>query len=156
MNLSRLAHLFILLTLLSYSACSQNTDAIPDEVIEATIIIDNNGAREYMVTSISGDGAFSDIDSPNPEIELTIGGRYTFINNSGANSHPLDFRNKDRAKLIGQSRNTGLFDDDPAVNILFDEDIITFTLTEQLASGLFDYVCAFHPGMNGSITVIEN
>jgi len=153
--------LSILLFSIPFMACTGNSDAIsdnpePDIVIEGSVTMDNNGASEYVVTAITGDGAEASVNSPNPEIILVIGGRYTFINNSGASSHPLDFRNEDRTKLFGQSRNDGLFDDDPDAEIIFDEDTITFTLTEQLASELFDYVCSFHPGMNGTVSVIDN
>ncbi|MCC5939997.1 MAG: hypothetical protein JJU37_00500 [Balneolaceae bacterium] len=153
--------LFILLLSISIMACTGNSDANSDDpepeiVIEGSITMDNNGASEYVVTAITGDGAEASINSPNPEITLVIGGRYTFINNSGASSHPLDFRNEDRTKLLGQSRSSGFFDDDPDAEIIFEEDTITFTLTEQLASELFDYVCSFHPGMNGSVSVIQN
>lgn len=152
--------LFILssiLFLIFTSSCTNNsTSTDNDEVnseFESTIRYDNSGAQAYLVTNIDGEGASAELDSANPELTLTIGGRYTFINSAGASSHPLDFRNKDGDKLLGQSNNSGIFDADESVNIVRNGDSITFTLTEELADELADYICAFHPGMNGSIVI---
>lgn len=122
----------------------------------ATIVLDNNGAQSYSVVSVDGDGAKANTETENPTIELTAGGRYTFVNRGGASSHPLDFRNEEREKVLGQSRDSGLFDDDSSINIQTDGDAITFTLTEELAEQITDYICSFHPGMNGSIILSTN
>jgi len=148
-----------ILLLIFIPSCTNNSTSTNNEEIEtefeSTIRYENSGAQAYLVTNIDGDGAFAELDSANPELTLTVGGRYTFINGAGASSHPLDFRNEDGDKLIGQSNNSGLFDSNDEVNLLRDGDSISFTLTEELADEIADYICAFHPGMNGSIVINE-
>lgn len=163
MKNSSLSLLFLssILFLISIYSCTNNstsTNSDNDELdteLESTIRYENSGAQAYLVTNIDGEGAFAELDSANPELILTVGGRYTFINGAGASSHPLDFRNEDGDKLIGQSNNSGLFDSNDEVNLVRDGDSISFTLTEELADELADYICAFHPGMNGAITVSD-
>lgn len=140
-------------------SCTNNSTSVemnqeqPESQIEGTVTLDNNGAQSYTISSIEGDGIQAETDTPNTAIELEIGGRYTFINNAGASSHPLDFRNADRDKLFGQSNSSGSFDDDNDVNVSQIGDAISFTLTEELAEQLFDYICSFHPPMNGMIAI---
>lgn len=145
------------LFLIIISSCTNNSTSTNNEVVDAefesTIRYDNSGAQAYLVTNIDGEGAFAELDSANPELTLKTGGRYTIINGAGASSHPLDFRNTDGDKLFGQSNNSGQFDSNNDVNIVRDGDSISFTLTKELADELADYICAFHPGMNGSIVI---
>ncbi|CAN5255953.1 hypothetical protein BH23BAC3_BH23BAC3_12810 [soil metagenome] len=144
------------LTLLSCSNNSTSTDMEQPEdepQTEAGITLENSGANSYLVTNITGDGADSELDSPNATITLEVGGRYTFVNDAGASSHPLDFRNSDRVKLLGQSNSSGSFDDNSEVNVIRNGDMISFTLTEGLSEELFDYICSFHPPMNGRISI---
>lgn len=148
-----------ILFLIFISSCTNNSTSTDTEEVESefesTIRYENSGAQAYLVTNINGEGAFAEMDSANPELTLTVGGRYTFINGAGASSHPLDFRNADGDKLLGQSNNAGMFDSNDEVNVVRNGDSITFTLTEELAEELSDYICAFHPGMNGSIVISE-
>lgn len=140
-------------------SCTNNSTSVemneeqPESQIEGTITLDNSGAQSYVISSIEGDGIHAETDTPNATFELEIDGRYTFVNNAGASSHPLDFRNADRDKLLGQSNNSGSFDEDEIVNLSRSGDAITFTLTEELAEQLFDYICSFHPPMNGMIVI---
>lgn len=122
---------------------------------EAMITLDNSGASAYIAISIDGDGATAAINTENPNITITKGGRYTFINSAGASSHPLDFRDRDGNKLFGQSRDEGSLENDPDIDVVRSGDSITFTLSDDLASQLSEYICFFHPGMNGSFSVIE-
>jgi plastocyanin len=148
----------ILFLISIYSCTNNSTSTNNDEIeteFESTIRYDNSGAQAYLVTNIDGEGAFAELDSANPELTLTVGGRYTFINGAGASSHPLDFRNEEGAKLIGQSNNSGSFDSNEEVNLVREGDSISFTLIEELADELAEYICAFHPGMNGAITVSD-
>ncbi len=126
-------------------------DPDPEPVSETIITMDNSGAQAYVITEIDGDGAEAETDSGNPQIALQTGQRFTFINNGGASSHPLDFRNSDGSKLIGQSNDTGSFDGNEDIELEMDGDQISFILTEDLAAELALYVCAFHPGMTGPI-----
>lgn len=144
------------LTLLSCSNNSTSTDMDEQEdepQTEAAITLNNSGSNAYLVTNIEGNGANSEMDSPNAAITLEIGGRYTFVNEAGASSHPLDFRNSDSDKLLGQSNSSGSFDDNSEVNVTRSGDMITFTLTEGLSEELNDYICSFHPPMNGEIII---
>lgn len=155
---SILLALLTIIFVISVSSCTTNSTSVEDGEtdLESTITYNNSGAQAYLVTAIEGDGASAELNSENPEVTLTIGGRSTFINNGGASSHPLDFRNAVGDKLLGQGDSLGLFDSDEDVNVVRNGDSITFTLTAELADELADYICAFHPGMNGSITILDN
>ena len=148
----------ILTAALFITGCSDSSTYSDDEsklMAEASITLNNSGASAYIALSVTGEGAAVSINTDNPEITLTTGGRYTFINKAGVSSHPLDFRNDEGVKLFGQSRNDGSFDGNPDVNVIEDENSITFTLTDELAERLSEYICSFHPGMNGSLNVID-
>lgn len=123
--------------------------------MSGTAVLENNGAQSYSVARIDGEGISSETGTANPSITLTVGGRYTFVNQAGAGSHPLDFRNGDRQKLFGQSNSDGSLDNDNAVDVVKNGDSITFTLTESLAASLADYICSFHPGMNGDLVLLN-
>lgn len=149
---------FIIVALSLFNSCTSNNSTMnptesDSDVPQATIVLDNNGSSSYSVSSVDGDGIQAETEIENPDIILTTGGRYTFINRGGAASHPLDFRNEEREKLLGQSRDSGLFDNDTAVNVQTDGDAITFTLTDEFAELIADYICSFHPSMNGSIII---
>lgn len=150
----------ILILFIFISCTSTNTGSMDDEMEEVeqltgTVILENNGAQSYTVASIDGDGISAETGSANPTITLTVGGRYTFVNQAGASSHPLDFRNGDRQKLFGQSNPAGQLDNDTDVDVVENGDSITFTLTESLAEALTQYICSFHPGMNGNLVISQ-
>lgn len=113
------------------------------------------GATAYVVLGIDGEGATASLNEENAEIILKIGDRFRFNNVAGASNHPLDFRNSNRDKLLGQSNGDGTFDDDSDVNVQTDGNTISLTFTSDLALELNGYVCSFHPGMNGKISSIE-
>lgn len=146
----------------TFNACTSNTtqaempehDPESDQTV-TSITFDNMGATAYVVLGIDGDGATANLDEENTEISLRIGDRFRFENVAGASNHPLDFRNSDRDKLLGQSNGDGIFDDDAEVDVQTEGNIISFTLTSGLASELSGYVCSFHPGMNGAISTTE-
>lgn len=148
--------LFTSFILSSYS-CTTNSTSVDDEKnqpeVNSTITFTNSGAQAYLVTNIEGQGASAEVESANPELSLVEGNRYTFINSAGASSHPLDFRDDGGDKLLGQSNDSGSLDSDDEVNVVYSGDAITFTLTDDIADELTDYICAFHPGMNGSIVI---
>lgn len=151
--------LFIVAILFVFAAgCSEVTsteiieeDEEPEtEMTEGALAMNSNGAQSYTVTSISGDGISSETGTANPTITLQAGGRYTFVNDAGGSNHPLDFRNGSGVKLFGQSNATGSMSDDPDIDVEKSGNNVTFTLTEGLQEELSDYICSFHPGMNGS------
>ncbi|MEL7833765.1 hypothetical protein [Fodinibius sp. Rm-B-1B1-1] len=122
---------------------------------EGSVEFNNSGSNAYVITEINGEGIEADVNVNNVEITLTIGGRYTFDNKSGASSHPLDFRDGDGNKLLGQSNSDGTYTENGEVNVVKEGDKITFTLTPDLSDDMVDYICSFHPPMNGSINVVE-
>lgn len=125
------------------------------ELQQTQVSLNNVGSTAYVVTNIDGDGATAQQNEENTSIELKVGQRYTFINSSGASNHPLGFRNADGDYLIRQGNSSGTFGEDADVNVVKSGNDISFTLTEALASQMTQYICVFHPGMNGVITVIE-
>lgn len=139
----------------SSSATDANDEQELQELPEAVILLDNNGAQSYTIINTEGEGAMAELNTENPTITLVSGGRYTFINESGASAHPLDFRNSDRQKLFGQGRMSGNFNDADEIDLVMEGDLITFTLTEELAAELADYVCSFHPSMRGNIEIAD-
>lgn len=122
---------------------------------DAIITLNNVGSNAYVVTGIEGDGANAMINQNNSPIELEIGKRFTFVNNGGAASHPLDFRNIAGEKLLGQSGDDGQFDGDGDVNAELNGNDITFTLTPELADAFGLYICSFHPGMTATISAVD-
>lgn len=140
-------------------SCSDNTtsaadDNLPDDPTGA-ITLSNNGASAYVATEVTGEGVSAETDAENPVIELMAGSRVTIVNEAGASSHPLVLRSDDGESLLAQRSDRGSFADDESVNAIFEGNSLTFTVTEPLAAELADYICAFHPGMNGEIRIAE-
>lgn len=148
--------LLLITSLISISCQSSSTDIDIDEptIDGAVVTFENSGSQAYLITSIEGDGVEAQLNENNPDMVIEVGMRYTIRNLAGASSHPFVLRNSDRESLLGQ-RNSGSFMDDPDVDVVLNGDDIIFTLTAGLASELADYVCSFHPGMNGEITVVQ-
>lgn len=157
-----IAIIFIALGL-SLISCSGSTNSGMDNTgddeasieVSGVLTLENNGASAYVAVSLTGSGISADLDTENPEINMEIGKRVTLVNDAGASSHPLVLRNSDNETLLGQRSDRGVFSEDEGVDALFEGNSITFTVTEQLAAELNDYICSFHPGMNGRITVTE-
>lgn len=156
--------ILLLLSLsLILSGCSDNPtssdmdeDPEPPEMMDPTILtLDNSGAQAYQVIAIEGEAASADLNENNVPITLMQGERFTFINEAGASNHPLDFRNEAGEKLLGQSNGAGMFDENEEVDLVKHGNTMSFTLTEELAEVLADYVCSFHPGMRGDIQIME-
>jgi len=152
----------LLISLFVISCTNNSTSTDPSDNTETpagpavtSITIDNVGATAYIFIGIDGDGASANLNEKNTELELKTGERFSFKNEAGASNHPLDFRNSDRQKLLGQSNADGLFDDNEAIDLKKDANTITFTLTAELAGAINDYICHFHPGMNAKIVVTE-
>ncbi|NBC25883.1 MAG: hypothetical protein GVY08_03410 [Bacteroidetes bacterium] len=152
----------LLMTLFVISCTNNSTSTDPSDDTETpagpavtSITIDNVGATAYIFIGIDGDGASANLNEQNAELELKTGERFSFKNEAGASNHPLDFRNSDREKLLGQSNGDGLFDNNEEVDLKKDANTITFTLTAELAGAINDYICHFHPGMNANIVVAE-
>lgn len=150
--------LLLLTFALLFAGCSDNATSAMNEpdpeeppvVIEPVVItLENSGAQSYRIVTIDGDGAAAALNEDNVDITLQIGLRFTFVNTAGASSHPLDFRNDANEKLFGQSNASGMLNDEESIDVVKDGNSITFTLTDELAEVLANYVCSFHPGMGG-------
>lgn len=145
------------------SACVDNTSSAnmdmedPEIPVQegAEVTFENNGSTAYVISSIDGDGVIADTGVPNPEVTMETGRRYTIDNAAGASSHPFEMRDADNGVLLGQRGDRGLFSDDPDVNAVFEGNSITFTLTSEIAGLLENYVCSFHPGMNGTFVIVS-
>lgn len=156
----------LIILLIAFAACSSENTPVdsgennengdpPSEISLTSVTLNNAGATAYVVTAIDGDDANASLNEQNSDIGLRIGARFEFINESGASNHPLDFRNSDRQKLFGQSNASGLFDGNEGIDLEKDGNTLRFTLTEELAAEIADYICSFHPGMNGDIFIID-
>ena len=148
-------------------AADQHGDA------DVVVTIDNVGADAWEVTEADGEDV-APIGEENPTMTLTVGTRYAF-ENGGGSAHPLAFRDGDDAPLVSQEEEddgddgggssgpsygltplaSGAFADDPDVNVTQDGDRIIFTVTEDLAQELDNYVCTVHSAMVGDIETEE-
>lgn len=117
---------------------------------DVQIVLNNLGARAWEIDEASAD--IGPTGQSNPELALETGTRYG-IENRGWSAHPLAFRDADGAELLSQGRNDdGTFADDNAVDWVDNGDTLAFTLTEELAGELADYICTVHLQMVGSVT----
>ena len=120
------------------------------DTADAEITIDNIGASAWQFTEITGEGASADLNNDNADLVLEVGKRFT-INNPASGPHPLDFRNSEGDFLLAQGSEEGSFEGDADVNFVVDGDLITFTLTEDLAAEIATYHCTVHGPMTGSV-----
>lgn len=139
---------------------------------DVTVTIDNVGANAWEVTE-TDDEDVAPTGVENPTLTLTVDTRYTFVNDGGA-AHPLAFRDAGDEPLISQEDadddgddngggsgpgysldmqllSSGAFADDPEVDLVTEDDRMTFTVTGALADELNTYVCTVHPAMVGDI-----
>ena len=162
MRLSHIVVAGLIFTTLIFNACTSNStqaempsDHSPADQDVTTVEFDNMGSSAYVILGIEGEGATANLNEENTGLTLRVGDRFRFNNVAGASNHPLDFRNSNRDKLLGQSNSDGIFDDNSEVNVQTDGNTISFTLTSGLAAEINGYVCSFHPGMNGEISTSE-
>ncbi len=120
---------------------------------EATVTLDNVGARAWEVAGTDGDAASASAGQ-NPIVNLQrTGVRYT-VENNGWDAHPLALRDEADEALLSQS-GEGSFEDDEAVDWVDDGDSVAFTLTEDLAAQLDNYACTVHASMEGPIRAAD-
>lgn len=158
LRFSKIIPALIFLGFFAVASCTNSTSTTMIEeplMVTGTVNLDNDRATAYMITSIEGEGIAGEIGVNNPEIILEVGRRYTFNNEAGASSHPLEFRNAEGEVLLSQREDSGLLFDNAQIDAIVEGDAITFTLTSELAETLEDYICGFHPGMNGKITTVN-
>ncbi|GGE28744.1 fasciclin domain-containing protein [Psychroflexus planctonicus] len=114
--------------------------------------VENDGASAYFVSAIEGDENVTTLNENNSTWNLSEGTRY-LLNVTGASTHPLALRNSAGDLLITQNGASAIFQDDADVDVQIDGNIISFTLTPDLANAVDNYVCNVHGSMSGSITV---
>lgn len=136
----------VVLTLPTGTTVAQ--DGEDQDVISVTV--DNVGVVAWEVTD--ADEEVATFGEENPEITLTIGERYSF-ENLGWQSHPFEFRDEDGNPLLSQS-SAGEFEDDEDVNWVDGDEVFSFTVTEELAGELNDYVCTVHRPMTGTVETV--
>jgi len=143
------------------TGCDSNdsdSDDEPDPPSTVTLTIDNIGASAWVVTDVQGASGVATTDQENVTITLTPGTRYRIDNNGQLNAHPLALLDSNGDELLAQGGPSdgsadGPFEDDPDVNFVSDADGITFTLTQDLAGEVVEYICTFHPSMVGDIQI---
>lgn len=138
---------------------------------EVVVTIDNVGSGAWEVTDTDGEEV-APTGEENPTLTLTVGTRYAFENN-GWDAHPLAFRDDADEPLLSQAGTdeddddeddgdsgpsysltplaAGEYADDADVDWVDDGDRVAFTLTEDLAGELDNYVCTIHGAMVGDI-----
>jgi PGF-CTERM protein len=116
-----------------------------------TVTLENEGSIAWTI--VSADETVGPTDSSNPTLTLTPGTRYQF-ENGGWNFHPLAFRDAEDTPLLSQDEQ-GSFEDDDAVDWVDNGETLAFTLTDDLAAELDDYVCTVHPTMEGAVETDE-
>ncbi len=120
---------------------------------DVTVTIDNVGASAWELTAVDGSDGVADIDTRNPTLELTTGTRYRF-ENEGYSGHPLAFRDARNQALLSQEE-TGRFEDNDTVEWVDNGTAVAFTVTEELAAELNQYICTVHLSMIGGIETIN-
>ena len=116
------------------------------------LTLDNVGSSAWEVTETNTDGV-AETGVENPTLTLQTGERYV-IRNDGHSAHPLAFRDAAGDSLLSQST-AGRFEDDSAVNWEDDGNEVAFTLTDDLAGEIADYICTTHPSMVGDVEVSD-
>lgn len=136
---------------------------------DVRITIDNVGADAWEVTAVDGASGVAPTGEENPTLQLEVGTRYV-IENNGWETHPLAFRDGANEVLLSQAETdddddgdsgpsysplAGAFADDPAVDWVDEGNEVAFTLTDELAAELDNYVCTVHGAMEGSIETAD-
>ncbi|MGJ3235144.1 cupredoxin domain-containing protein [Marivirga sp.] len=116
------------------------------------MMVDNSGASAYFVSSISGNEDLTALNEDNSPWELTVGTRYE-LTVTGASTHPFALRDGDNNILLSMNDVDGSFESDSDVDFQTSGTSFNFTLTQELADELNNYVCTIHSGMTGSISI---
>ena len=125
-----------------------------DQQSTVTVRLDNVAADAWKLVE-TDDETVAAVGAENPTLTLTVGTRYRFVNDGG-DDHPLEFRDGEYGRLLSQAI-SGEFEDEEAVDWQADDEAheYAFTLTEELADRMENYVCRFHTSMFGEIDVIR-
>ncbi|HET8860042.1 hypothetical protein [Marivirga sp.] len=130
-----------------------NNDGNQDDngvnIVEMTV--GNSGASAYFVSEINGNEEVTSLNEDNSTWALTVGTRYE-LNVTGASAHPFALRDTNNEILLSMNSTDGSFEGNADVNFQISGSNFSFTLTQELADALDNYVCTIHLGMSGSIT----
>lgn len=128
--------------------------AAQDAPPTVTLVMGNEGASAWLVTTVEGAEGVAATGEQNPALTFTVGNRYMF-DTSGVDSsfHPLDFRDADGNVLLAQGSSEGSFEGDEAVAWEESAEMVAFTVTEELADALSIYRCTVHASMVGEVTI---
>ncbi|WKV11929.1 hypothetical protein [Marivirga harenae] len=154
--------LFLLPFMVILFSCEEDVDDMMDDndsendddnsVNIVAMTVENSGAAAYFVSGISGNEEVSPLNEDNSTWQLTVGTRYQ-LTVSGASSHPLALRDSEDNILLSMNDIEGSFETDVDVDFKSDATSFDFTLTEELADELNNYVCTVHARMTGSVTI---
>lgn len=114
--------------------------------------VDNSGASAYFVSEINGNEDVTALNEDNSTGELTVGTRYE-LTVTGASTHPFALRDGDNNILLSMNDVDGSFEGNTDVDFQTSGTSFNFTLTQELADELNNYVCTVHSGMTGSISI---
>ncbi|MFO8232352.1 MAG: fasciclin domain-containing protein [Longimonas sp.] len=134
--------------IVSQGNIGSNADDDDSGNADVTVTIDNNGSSSWSVTNVDGESGVAG-SGDNPDLNLTVGTRYRFVNNGGSN-HPLGFQNGSAEYLLNQDGDGSLEEDD-SINYEEDDDGVTFTYTQDLADAVATYRCTVHGSMESSV-----
>ncbi|PEN09278.1 hypothetical protein CRI93_00685 [Longimonas halophila] len=135
-------------TVVSQGNIGANAGDDGSSTADVTVTIDNNGASSWSVTNVDGASGVAGSEE-NPDLTLTVGTRYRFVNNGGG-AHPLGFQNASAEYLLNQDGD-GSLEGNTAINYEEDGDGITFTYTQELADAVATYRCTVHGSMEGAV-----
>jgi len=127
-----------------------NDDDNSINIVEMTV--DNSGVSAYFVSEINGNEEVTPLDEDNSAWELTVGTRYE-LTVTQANTHPFALRDSGNDILLSMNDVDGTFEGNSDVDFQSSGSSFSFTLTQELADELDNYVCTVHTGMTGSISV---
>lgn len=153
--------LFLPIVFLAFSCQDDVEDVVNDDddnndgdnsINIVAMTVDNSGASSYFVSSITGNEDVTALNEDNSAWELTVGIRYE-LTVTGASTHPFALRDGDNNILLSMNDVDGSFEGDSDVDFQTSGTSFNFTLTQELADELNNYVCTIHSGMTGSISI---
>ncbi|MBZ9777600.1 fasciclin domain-containing protein [Psychroflexus sp. CAK8W] len=125
------------------------------ELTEASNVVvmtvDNDGASAYFVSAITEGANVTNLNENNSTWTLTVGTRYE-LSVTGFGPHPFEIRDDAGNPLLSMSAE-GSFEGDAGVDLQTSGAEFSFTLTQELADEIADYICTVHGSMNGDIIV---
>ncbi|MGM0579171.1 MAG: cupredoxin domain-containing protein [Bacteroidota bacterium] len=152
--------LFLPILFLAFSCQDDMEDVVNDDddnqddsdvnIVEMTV--GNSGSTAYFVSEVIGNEDVTTLNEENSTWELTVGTRYE-LTVTGASAHPFALRDSENNILLSMNDIDGSFEADSEVDFQTSGTSFNFTLTQDLADEINNYICTVHPSMTGRITV---